>query len=174
MRLLILLLMVPASALAQTARPSQAHAEGRFGVGGVAGPGTAGLLGAMRISVPASPRVAFDVDAGLLSASSDRARGMVGAQLRWLRTPRRASGASDYGIFGLMHAREQRRTEIRFPDETIVQTENVTGLTPVVGYGIDGVLSNGARVGLELTGGGSENAGPRLFLKVFATWGPPR
>ena len=151
--------------------PATAPVE-RLGIGGVGGPGTAGALASARLSVAATPRVSFDTDLGLISASSDRARATVGAQVRWLRTERRASGSSDYGIFGVMYAREQRRSEFRFPGERIVRTERVNGFSPVVGYGFDWLAANGARVGIELTGGGSESAGPRLFAKIFAVWGP--
>ena len=164
--------LIASPALAQSA--PTAHPVERVGVGGVGGPGTAGLLAAARVSIPASPRISFDIDAGLVSSRSDRARGAAGVQLRWLRTERRRDGSSDYGIFGLMHAREVQRTEIRFPNETIVRTEGVSGITPVVGYGFDWVHSSGARVGLELTGGGSESAGPRLFAKLFTVWAPAR
>ena len=160
--------------LAQAPPSSSPATEGRVGIGGVGGPGTAGLLAAARLSVPASPRISFDVDAGLVSSSNDRSRGAAGAQLRWLRTVRRRDGSSDYGIVGLMHVREVQRTEIRFPNETIVRTERVNGITPVVGYGIDWVHSSGARVGIELTGGGSESAGPRLFAKFFTVWAAGR
>ena len=162
----------PESVLAQSPTTTPRPTEGRVGIGGVGGSGTAGLIAAARLSVPAGPRISFDIDGGLVSASKSRARAAFGAQVRWLRTPRRGNGSSDYGIFGLMHLREQRRTEIRFPGETIVRTERVSGITPVVGYGFDWVYSRGTRLGLELTGGGSENAGPRLFAKVFATWSP--
>ena len=144
----------------------------RFGIGGVAGPGTAGALASARLSVPAAPRVSFDIDLGLLSASSDRARATAGVQLRWLRTQRQSNGSSDYGIFGVMHAREERRSEFRFPDEHIVQTERVNGFSPVIGYGLDWLAANGTRLGVELTGGGSQSAGPRLFLKIFFVWSP--
>lgn len=170
--LFIFLLYRPESLLAQPQTSTPQPTEGRVGIGGVGGPGTAGLIAAARLSIPAAPRISFDIDGGLVSASSDRARATFGGQVRWLRTPRRRNGSSDYGIFGLMHLREERRTEIRFPAETIVQTERVNGITPVVGYGVDWVHSRGTRLGLELTGGGSENAGPRLFAKVFFSWSP--
>ena len=144
----------------------------RFGIGGVAGPGTAGALASARLSVPAAQRVSFDIDLGLLSASSDRARAAAGVQVRWLRRQRQANGSSDYGIFGVMHAREERRSEFRFPDEHIVRTERINGFSPVIGYGLDWLAANGTRVGVELTGGGSLSAGPRLFAKLFAVWAP--
>ena len=167
--LTVLLLILSESAFAQTTAT-----EGQVAIGGVGGPGTAGLLVAARVSLHASPRVSLDIDAGFVSASSDRARGAASAQLRWRRTTRRTDGSSDYGIFGLMHARETRRTEIRFPNETVIRTERVSGITPVVGYGFDWVHRSGTRVGVELTGGGSESAGPRLFAKVFTVWAPRR
>lgn len=163
-------LLFASHALAQSV--PAVHPVERFGIGGVGGPGTAGALAAARLSVAASPRVSFDVDLGLISASSDRARAAAGAQLRWLRTERQSSGSSDYGIFGVMHAREKRRSEFRFPDARIVRTEPVNGFSPVIGYGFDWLAANGRRVGIELTGGGSESAGPRLFIKAFATWSP--
>ena len=162
--------LVASPVLAQSG--TAAHPVERFGVGGVGGPGTAGLLASTRISMSAAPRVSFDVDLGLLNSRNAGRRAAFGGQLRWLRTERRANGSSDYGVFGVMYAREERRTDIRFPDARIVHTERVSGLTPVIGYGFDWVAANGARVGLEATGGGSESAGPRLFIKVFATWSP--
>ena len=161
-------LLLPSYALAQSV-PAPIE---RFGIGGVGGPGTAGTLASGRLSVAASPRISFDIDLGLISNSSDRARAAVGAQVRWLRTERRANGSSDYGIFGVMHAREEVRSEVRFPDERIVRTERVNGFSPVIGYGFDWLAANGSRVGIELTGGGSQSAGPRLFAKLFALWGP--
>src|SRR5688500_111518 len=168
--LFILLLYPPESVLGQPQATAPGPTEGRVGIGGVGGPGTVGLIAVARVSILAGPRISFDLDGGLVSASSGRARGAFGAQVRWLRTPRRRNGSSDYGIFGMMHMREQSRTEIRFPSETIVRTERVSGITPVIGYGFDWVHSRGTRLGLELTGGGSENAGPRLFAKVVAIW----
>ena len=168
--LFTLLVVQPGEGRGQPVRPPASPVERRVAIGGVGGPGNAGLLGAFRLSVPASPRVSFDADGGLVSSTTDRSRGMLGAQLRWLRKVRGDNGMSDYGIFGVMHMREERRTEIRFPDQTIVRTEHVSGITPVVGYGIDWVHATGTRAGVEITGGGSENAGPRLFAKGFVVW----
>jgi hypothetical protein len=62
---------------------------------------------------------------------------------------------------------------VRFPGRTIVEFKRVNGATPVVGYSWDWQSPRGARIGVELTTGGSASAGPRAFGKFFALGGLP-
>lgn len=78
-----------------------------------------------------------------------------------------------YWVFGLTVVNYTARTEIRFPGRTIIETERKTAAAPHVGVGWDRQTRRGTRLGVELTSGGSESAGPRPFAKVFAVWGRP-
>lgn len=151
---------------AQTSPPEH------YGVGGFGAVGVPGGAAAVRISVPARAKVGIDLDVGRGLDAYD-SHTLIGGQGRWLWRGRNDAGGAIYAVFGLTFVSYTQRTEIRFPERTFIEIEEKTAAAPHVGVGWDRQWRHGTRFGIELTSGGSEDAGPRAFAKVFAVWGRP-
>lgn len=171
---LLALLAAPA-AWGQTA-PTPAATREPPAVGVAASNGLFGWVAAVRASAPIDDHWAFDATVGHISGQGRTASGPQGvsasAQVRWLRGGRRPSGASGHWIFGVMMQHAIDRTEIRFPNRTIVTRSDFVNVTPQIGYGWDRAHRSGARYGLELSTGGNTN-GPSQYIQVFVVWGRP-
>lgn len=159
-------------------RPAVAPLES-ITIGATASIGWFGTVGAIRASFPLDDRRGVDLTIGHIGGNGDpaKASGLHGAsmaaQLRWMRHGRAASGRSGHWLFGVMAQQGIQRTEIRFPDRTIVDLRHLVNVTPQVGYGWDRLLNNGARFGIEVSTGGNER-GPSQYIQTFLAWGPRR
>jgi hypothetical protein len=165
------LLLVPSLASTQTIEQVMAGAPGtgeRFGIGMLGGLGYPGPLFGVRASIPASPKVGFDLD---VAFNPDVGR-MVTGQLRYLWKGRNVDGVSPHWIIGAVYFQSTSRSEIRWPDGTRTVTEtphsNVAGQ---FGIGFDAVTDRGGRVGVQFTTGVAPRAGPVIYAKLFVLFG---
>ena len=162
--LAVILILTPRSAAAQH-DPSSVHISvGALGAAGIPGP-----LAAIRVSAIGS-RVGVDVDWGTLASGPGDDR-FVAAQLRVLTRPRTDTGVRMAWFIGANHRDTFVRTEVRWPGGVVtVQQTRTSGIAGQIGIGADW-LGRRARMGVDLAGGGGESAGPRVFVKLFVTWG---
>ena len=172
MRSAIIVAVVASVVVATAAQAQDAAPPEHAGVGFSGATGIPGAVAAVRVSVPATPRLGFDIEAGRGLTAGDPYTA-VGGQMRWHWRGRSVAGGSMFGVFGAVVHGVTQRTEIRFPDRTFVQTERKTAVAPQLGVGWDWQARHGTRLGVELTTGGSTAAGPRILAKLFAVWGRP-
>jgi hypothetical protein len=106
------------------------------------------------VSLPAGGRIDLDLDFGRYGWSDPSLESFyVGVQLRVLHRSRKAMTRPRGFVIGASRADG--------------------GLAPAFGYSLDLLATRRARLGVEVTTGGSPNAGPRMFAKVFVLWRAP-
>jgi hypothetical protein len=141
------------------------------------GVATTGVVGALpwgivsaRISIPIGIRFGLDVDAGRVVGTKRLTEGQVpaggagGFHLRWLHKGRRPSGTSAYFFGGpRVVAAKNIDRQGHVMDRRAIRVFDL-------GYGLDRLMKNGWRAGVEFGAGGGE--GPLLFISAFAMWGP--
>jgi hypothetical protein len=146
--LLAFTLSAPDAALA---RQVPSSSDNTVDVGLVAGPGWLGTLAAARFSLPVWPRADVDLDAGRFGWSdSNNESLLLSLQFRIFDRPRGEMSRTHGFILGVSVARG--------------------GVAPAFGYGFDVLATRRARLGAEVTTGGSPNAGPRAFAKLYLVW----
>ena len=173
--LTIAMLVSPAISDAQnlTPVPVPAAQPEHFGVGvattGVVGALPWGIVSA-RIRLPIGTRFSLDVDAGRVVGTKRLTEGQVptgGAgefHLRWLHKGRAPNGTSAYFFGGpRVVAAKNIDRQGHVTDRSAIRVIDF-------GYGVDHLMKNGWRAGVEFGAGGGE--GPLLFISAFAIWGP--
>jgi hypothetical protein len=128
------------------------------------------LLSAARVSVPLGKRTGLDLDAGRIFGATNASgsiRRFYAAQIRFLRAPRDAKGASRYWLAGLT---DMRGTKSDGHGHVTVPHKSWSAFT--IGYGLDQFFRNGSRVATEI--GLSAGDGLLAYGSVVVQWGPRR
>jgi hypothetical protein len=172
--LVLLALFWPLAARAQGVRESWT-----LGVTGAAG--YPPVLGAVRFGAALGPKAGVDLIVGRFAGSHGDGVGdgfgrVAGAQFRWMRGGRQASGDSRYWIFGALATRGRFTTTVGYTGGGIIGrfVSERTYVAPRIGYGVDHLARCGARIGAEFTTGAAAEEVPFIFGGLFVMWGPPR
>ena len=173
---LAVVLLIPAAAEAQApaAPPTRDPGRDSLAIGGSFTPAFAGGFGfwpAIRISTPAGPRLALDLDAGWMFPESNgyfTTRDFYGVQIRFLRARRDAAGSTRAWIVGATYI---RGSELDGEGQV---TDSHAGIGAIrIGYAGDQIYANGMRVAGEIgvIGGGS-SAPTGIYASLTVQWRP--
>ncbi len=169
-------LLIPAGVEAQApaAPPTRDPIRDSLAIGGSLTPALAGGFGfwpAVRISTPASPRLALDLDAGWMFPETNgyfTTRDFYAVQMRFLRARRDATGSTRSWIVGAGYIRGSE-----LDGEGHVTDPHAGIGTIKIGYGGDQIYANGMRVAGEIgvIGGGS-SAPTGIYASLTVQWRP--
>lgn len=170
----VLLLPAGAQAQATAAPPTRDPGRDSVAIGGSLTPALAGGLGfwpAVRISTPAGPRLALDLDAGWMFPETNgyfTTRDCYAAQVRFLRARRGATGSARAWIVGAGYI---RGSELDGEGHVIDAHARIG--TIKIGYGGDRIYANGMRAAGEIgvIGGGS-SAPTGIYASLIVQWRP--